>query len=203
MERGHFDTRRATRLNNAERLKELRPQQLLTEVGRLTLGMTCVDLGSGTGVFAIPMAEIVGESGKVFAVDNSRDMLDYISAQASPQIALVEADASRTGLPGGIADVCLAAFLLHETASPSEVVAEAFRLLKTGGSLLIVEWRIDARIGPPADIRISPEKARQLLMTAGFASGGYRVWSENHYVICGAKSVGPDQVQPMNSRNGE
>ncbi len=188
MERGHFDTRRFERLNNPGRIKELRPAELLTQVAELSAGMTCVDLGSGTGVFALPMAQIVGATGVVYAVDNSRDMLNYlVSANPGPQLKTVEAEVSMTGLDPDSADVCLAAFVLHELPDPSPALVEAHRLLKPGGRIVIVEWRMDSRIGPPADVKISPERARQLLNSAGFDPGDYRNWSINHYVIVGRK----------------
>ena len=194
MERGHFDTRRLERLNNPGRLKELRPEQLLTQVAGVSRGMTCLDLGSGTGVFALPMAEIVGETGTVYALDNSRDVLDYLnSLNHGPQLKTVEADVAMTGLGAGIVDVCLAAFVLHELAlaDRSAAVAEAFRVLKPGGTIVIVEWRMDSRIGPPADVKISPERARELLNSAGFEPGDYREWSISHYVMTGSKRAGP------------
>ncbi len=188
MERGHFDTRRFERLNNPGRIQELRPVELLTEVAGIEAGTVCVDLGSGTGVFALPMAQIVGEAGAVYAVDNSRDMLDYlVSASPGPQLKMVEAEVSDTGLPAGIADFCLAAFILHELPDPSVALKEAHRLLTPGGKIVIVEWRIDSRIGPPADVKISPERARELLRTSGFDPAEDRNWSINHYVILGRK----------------
>ena len=180
---GHF-----SRLNNAERLSELRPLQLLKEVAGVTPGMTCVDLGSGTGAFALPMAEIVGRAGRVYAVDNDKDMLDYIATQdPGPQLVLVQADMARTGLESETANVCLAAFVLHEVASPETVLAEAFRLLKAGGLIAIAEWRMESRIGPPASVKISGEKARELLNLAGFEFESYRDWSINHYVVTARK----------------
>ncbi len=192
MERGHFDTRRFERLNNPGRLEELRPQALLTEVAGVSEGMTCVDLGSGTGVFAIPMAKIVGKMGSVYAVDNSRDMLDYlVSASPGTTLKVVLSDVSNTVLPSAIADLCLAAFVLHELPDPSTALKEALRLLKPGGKIVIVEWRMDSRIGPPSDVKISLERARELLRTTGFEPGEDRNWSINHYVIVGRKPTLP------------
>ena len=188
MERGHFDTRRFERLNNPDRLEELRPLVLLREVAGIAEGMTCVDLGSGTGVFALPMADLVGRKGAVYAVDNSRDMLDYlVSVRPGPNLKVIQSEVSDTVLPSAIADVCLAAFVLHELPDPSAAVKEAFRLLKPGGRIVIVEWRLDSRIGPPADVKIAPERARDLLRTAGFEPHSDRNWSINHYVIDGRK----------------
>ncbi len=197
MERGHFDTRRFERLNNPGRIEELRPLDLLAEVAVVKPGIVCVDLGSGTGVFALPMARIVGKEGAVYAVDNSRDMLDYLtSSSPGPQLKMVEADVSDTGLPAGIADFCLAAFILHELPDPLTALVEAHRLLTPGGKIAIVEWRMDSRIGPPADVKISPERARELLRTTGFDPAEDWNWSINHYVIVGRKTTLPSTPAP-------
>jgi len=81
MTQDHFDIKRAPLLDNEERIKELRPQQLLTQVAGITKGMTCVDLGCGTGTFSLPMAYCIGSEGIIYAVDDSAEMLEHIRAK--------------------------------------------------------------------------------------------------------------------------
>jgi ubiquinone/menaquinone biosynthesis C-methylase UbiE len=188
MATGNGFSGRVDRLNNAERLKELRPGELLAGVAGVREGMVCVDLGCGTGVFTVPMADLVGAAGRVYAVDTSREMLDYVAARRpGPQVTLVQADAGRTGLEGDSTDVCVAAFVLHEVASPSDLLAEAYRLLAPDGVVTVVEWKADVRRGPPPGVRIGSEKTRELLARAGFAGDAYVDWSENHYAVTSKK----------------
>jgi ubiquinone/menaquinone biosynthesis C-methylase UbiE len=183
-----LDGDRFARLSNPERVEELRPAGLLTEVAGVSEGMTCVDLGCGTGVFALPMADLVGLSGAVYAVDNNHDMLDYIRTQhPPPSLRLVRADATRTGLPDGIADICLLAFVLHEFKAPHEALKESRRLLRPTGKAVIVEWRMESDKGPPLEIRIPKKKAETLLAESGLTPGSYVNWSNRHYVIVGTK----------------
>jgi ubiquinone/menaquinone biosynthesis C-methylase UbiE len=134
------------------------------------------------------MAEMVGAAGKVYAVDSSREMLDYIAAQGpGPQVTLVQVDAGRTGLAANSTNVCVAAFVLHEVASPLMLLAEAYRLLVPGGLVAIVEWKMEARRGPPPEAKIGGDRARELLSRAGFAREEYFDWSESHYAIKGRK----------------
>ena len=193
-ENGVFDTTRAGRLNNPERINELRPAELLKDIAGLRPGMTCVDIGSGTGVFSSRMAEIVGPAGVVYAVDNSEEMLNNLRSMNSPaNLKLVKADATGTGLEGGCADICLMAFILHEVASPEGILAEAYRLLKPGGIAVVVEWKMEANHGPPPRIRISTEKAKLLFRQVGLLYEKYIDWSRNHYVITGRK---PEKTDP-------
>ena len=180
---------RVQRLNDRGRVDELMPTRLLRETG-VAKGIICVDLGSGTGVFAFPMADLVGETGLVYAVDSSAGMIDYLRNTAlRPNLRLIQADAGHTGLDGEIADFCLLAFILHEVSDPEAILAETSRILKPGGKAAVVEWRMDARRGPAPQIRIPKEKALRLLEQDGFAVIKQQDWSPNHYVIIGQKKV--------------
>ena len=53
------------------------PAKTLKAAG-LTKGMTFIDLGCGEGFFAIPAAQIVGEKGRVYAVDINADAIELL-----------------------------------------------------------------------------------------------------------------------------
>jgi len=189
MNEGIFNTKQARKLDNPGRVSDLRPQELLRNVARIASGNTCVDFGSGTGMFALPMAELVGNMGKVYAIDNSADMMAYIKAKNPPtNLILINSDVERTGLNSQIADMCLLAFILHEVKEPDNLIAEAFRLLKHKGKLVIVEWKADLDSpGPPRKRRISKERIEQLFVHVGLTLASYMDWSQNHYVALGNK----------------
>ncbi len=185
----HFDTSKAARLDNEGRIKELRIQELLRDVGKIKGGTIAVDLGAGTGTFALRLAPLLGTRGKVYAVDDSNDMLGILkSRNPPPNLNRVKADFTATGLESGIADFCLAAFILHETKEPQKVLDEAYRLLKPGGRLLAVEWRAEFDSpGPPQKIRVSLEKMEEMFVAAGFKDFTSAVWTEKHYYSIGVK----------------
>ncbi len=185
MTEGHFNTKRAPVLDNEERLKELRIDKLLTDIAGIAKGMTCVDLGCGTGTFSFPMILQVGEEGVVYAVDDSAEMLDHLRTKnPPPNLRLVHSDAAQTGLDSQIADFCLMASILHEVKQADMLVAEAFRLLKPGGKLLIMEWKAELDSpGPPRKIRLSKEQVNQLSSQAGFSGFKYLDWTKTRYVV--------------------
>ncbi len=185
----HFNIERAPVLENQERLAELRIDKLFSDSVEIKEGMTCVDLGSGTGVFSFALANYVGENGVVYAVDDSNEMLEYIRKKQPPQnMLLIHRDAGDTGLESEIADVCLLAFILHEVNTPDRLVNEAYRLLNPNGKVLIVEWNAEhTPKGPPVDVRITKDKLRQLFNQSGFADFIYIDWSINHYVAVGIR----------------
>jgi ubiquinone/menaquinone biosynthesis C-methylase UbiE len=191
MEEGIFDVKHAQKLDNPERVRDLRPLELLKSVAGVVNGDTCVDFGSGTGMFALPMSELVGSQGKIYAVDRSLEMLDYIRKKhPSENFVLINGDVERTGLDSQIADLCLLAFILHEVKKPDNLLAEAYRLLKSGGKLVIVEWKADSDSpGPPRKLRISKYQIEKLFGQAGLIMENYLDWSTNHYVAVGKKGI--------------
>ncbi|MFC1977870.1 class I SAM-dependent methyltransferase [Chloroflexota bacterium] len=187
----HLDTReRIQRLESEERLKKLRPNELIKDLAGVTRGMTCVDLGCGTGTLSFPMVVSVGDQGIVYAVDNSAEMLEYIRAKNPPKnLKLVQCDASQTGLSSQIADSCLMALVLHDIEQPERVMAEAFRLLKPQGKAVVIELREDFDSPHHSrDKRIGREHVEQLFKQGGFSCFEYTNWSKSQYVATGIKS---------------
>ena len=189
MNEGIFDIKQAKKLDNPERIRELRPQELLRDIAQIHSGNTCIDFGSGTGIFALPMAELVGSKGKVYAIDNSIEMLGHIRVKHPPNnLNLLHADVKKTGLDSQIANTCFLAFILHEIRGPRNLIAEAFRILKADGRLVVVEWKADLDSpGPPRKARIPQEQITRLCSEAGLTSLKYIDWSKNHYVVIGKK----------------
>lgn len=189
MSDGCFDIKKASKLDSEGRIKELRPYDLLKDVAGVASGMVCIDFGSGTGTFALPMAQFVGNEGKVYAVDNSTDMLEHIQAKKPPtNLILVQHHVGQTGLDSQIADLCLLAFILHEVKVPNYVMTEASRLLKPEGKVVVVEWKADLDSpGPPRNRRITKEQVEGLFRQAGLSLIEYIDWSRNHYVAKGNK----------------
>jgi len=54
-----------------------RPDQIIKAIG-LKPGQNIADIGAGGGYFSLRFAEIVGEEGKVYAVDTNPKFLEFI-----------------------------------------------------------------------------------------------------------------------------
>jgi ubiquinone/menaquinone biosynthesis C-methylase UbiE len=189
MNEGIFDVKRAGMLDTPGRARELRPRELLKEVAEVRRGQTGVDFGSGTGFFALPMAEMVGEEGRVYAVDNSEVMQAHLREKSPPSnLETVRADVTATGLPDAVAEICLLSSILHEVKEPARLVAEAARLLKPGGRMVVVEFRADVDSpGPPRRRRIPRGQLERLFAQAGITFLSYREWSALYYAAVGEK----------------
>ena len=109
----------------------------------INVGDTAIDLGCGMGYFSIPLAKLVGEAGKVIAVDLQSQMLAGLRRRAEkfdllPRIQTHQASQDRIGLSDK-ADFVLAFWMVHEVHDPRSFLAQIYRLLKDNGRLLIAE----------------------------------------------------------------
>jgi len=106
-------------------------------------GMTVLDVGCGVGYFTIPMARMVGDSGKVIAVDLQQQMLDMLRRRAEKagvigQIELQKCEQDRLGVHVE-ADFALVFAMLHEVPDQARLLGEVRECLKPGGKLLLAE----------------------------------------------------------------
>jgi ubiquinone/menaquinone biosynthesis C-methylase UbiE len=168
-----FPASQAQRLEDPERLVWLPPADVLRAL-TLQIGQTVVDVGAGTGFFAVPLAHAIGPNGKVYAVDAQAQMLQWISAKIEKagltNIVLVHAEASATTLPPSSCDLYLTANVWHELEDRETVLTEAKRVLKPAGRIAILDWRPDVErvAGPPLDHRIASDDVQDELRRSGF-----------------------------------
>jgi ubiquinone/menaquinone biosynthesis C-methylase UbiE len=178
----------AEHLDSEERIRALKPEKLI-EISGIKAGMTGVDLGCGTGAFALPIMSVLGPAGKLYCIDLSPEAIERFRSKNLPaNMDVMVGDAAATKLPGGIADFVLMALLLHEVDRPDKVLAEAYRLLKVGGKALVMEWREDDEHGgPPKNLRIGRQQMERLLRDAGFSGLEYNAYRVAQYAAWGFK----------------
>jgi len=140
-----------------------------------TKGMTMADLGSGPGFFTIPMAQITGEKGLVYAVDSNQNILDNLKENIAKSgvnpkvIKIVKNDVCHTGIPNESVDLVLFANVLHEVADRKAFFQEVKRISKITALIVDVDWKkIQTEHGPPLESRLSEDEANQILSESGF-----------------------------------
>jgi SAM-dependent methyltransferase len=120
----HQDARAAA---TGERLARLLP---------LTGEERALDVGTGAGAFALALAPLVRE---VVGVDVVPELLEQARARAPENVELVEADGRSLPFPAASFDLVCSARTLHHTTRPELVVAELTRVLRPGGTMLLVD----------------------------------------------------------------
>lgn len=156
----------------------LEPERIVAGLG-LKKGDHVADFGAGHGYFTIPLARAVGRDGKVYAIDIQSATLDMIRSKAAFEhllnIECVWADLDEQGgshLKDRFIDFVVVASVLFQAEHKDVLLHEAWRILREGGRLAMIEWDAasltSSPFGPPQSMRIKKESARALTIQAGF-----------------------------------
>jgi ubiquinone/menaquinone biosynthesis C-methylase UbiE len=186
-----FDPDNRAALLKAERRERWAPSRFLSQLN-LRAGQTVLDLGCGPGFWTLPLTEIVGPSGTVWALDVSQEMLDALAARNPPaQVRPVRSELPVISLPEvpdspypGV-DWIWAAFIFHEVEPPERLAAEMRRVTRPGGRVAVLDWRPDAASdnGPPRSHRFTAAQVGEHLRAAGFRNAS-RIWQdEEAYLV--------------------
>ena len=116
----------------------IRPRfKLLREAG-IEAGFCILDFGCGPGGYTVPLAELVGTSGKIYALDKHPLAIKEVKKRAARKgieiIETIESDCN-TGLPDNIVDMVLLYDTFHKLSRPDDILQELNRVLKSGGTL--------------------------------------------------------------------
>jgi ubiquinone/menaquinone biosynthesis C-methylase UbiE len=119
-------------LERATREQEEEPKKLLKAL-KLEEGMVVADIGAGSGYHTFRLAPVVGDKGKILAVDIQPEMIKNVETILSKE--------DDPKLPDNTADMILMVDVYHEFAYPYEMTEKMIKALKPGGRLVFVEFK--------------------------------------------------------------
>ncbi len=140
----------------------------------LTTGQSAADIGCGPGYFTLGLAEIVGTSGKVLAVDIQPEGLEWIQRKVknTPWQKVISTHLARPEALNitGKFDLILNFWMLHEVPDQKRFIKEISGLMKSNSKYILVEPR--GHVGPKAFA-----EEIKLIESLGFKVQEYpRVW---------------------------
>lgn len=137
---------------------------------RLAPDALVADVGAGTGYFAVRFAHMLPK-GRVFAVDVEPDMVKHLRERAKREglanVVAVAGAPADPKLPEPV-DLVVLVDVYHHVESREQYFRNLQRSLRPGGRVAIIDFRLDARQGPPRAARVAPEQVRNELAAAGY-----------------------------------
>lgn len=167
-----------------------RPKDVVDAM-KIEPGMTVADVGAGTGYFEPWLSRAVGAKGTVLALDVEPDMVRYLTERAArEQLTNVRPALASTDDPklpaGGVARV-LVVDTWHHIADREAYAAKLRSGLAAGGEVFIVDFKLDAKRGPPPQHRLSPEQIVRELTAAGLVARIATTSLPEQYIVVGSR----------------
>jgi ubiquinone/menaquinone biosynthesis C-methylase UbiE len=126
----------------AERDRWQRPADVIDSL-KLKEGDIVADVGCGVGYFSLKLGPKVGEHGTVLAEDILDESLTFLRIRAflrhESNIDGIHGDVDDPRLPSAGVDAVLIANSYHEFTKPLAILDRAFRALRSGGRLVVLD----------------------------------------------------------------
>jgi SAM-dependent methyltransferase len=103
----------------------------------LRSGWRCLEVGPGTGQFALRLAEVVGDAGGVLAVDIDTRLAAPV---AGPNLEVLRLDIRTEPLPQDVFDLVHARLVIEHLPDRADVIAKLAAALKPGGWLVVEDF---------------------------------------------------------------
>ena len=139
-------------------------------------GMIVADFGSGSGAYALLIAEKLAGTGHIYAIDVQKDLLRRTHNEAQKRklsaLSILWGDLENHGgskLADVSVDLVLISNLLFQAENKETLLAEAFRILRATGQLAMIDWSDSFEgMGPEKKDVVNKEKALTLVRANGF-----------------------------------
>ncbi len=121
----------------------------------IATGQTVVEVGCGPGFFTLDLAEMVGESGHLIAIEPLADFVEMVKGKVEmaglTNVEVLTRDALNTGLEDKSVDlVLLFGVIPFPTLPLGKLLPEMHRILKNDGTLAV--WLFPTTAGVPTAI---------------------------------------------------
>ena len=168
-------------LDDPARDEYQKPHEVIAALG-LREGETIADIGAGSGYFTLRFAHHVGDSGRIYAVDVSPDMIRHVNRNIRNlkvnNVITVLSDNDDPLLADGSIDRFFICDTWHHIENQTKYLALMKKMLKPGGQVIMIDFqKRDLPIGPPMGMKISRED-----LLAQMKNNGYRLLKEHTFL---------------------
>lgn len=148
-------------------MRFVNPQNLVAQLN-LKNGDVVADFGSGAGFFTLAAAGQVGNDGMVYAVDVQQSKLVATQSMAvqqghsNVQTVMADLDKPFDKIQAVSCDYVIMTSVLHQVGNRAALLQNAYKILKTGGKILALEWKSEKTpFGPAMERRVPPQQLEQ------------------------------------------
>jgi ubiquinone/menaquinone biosynthesis C-methylase UbiE len=139
-------------------------------------GDTVADIGAGTGYFLETLSSLVGQEGKLYAVDVQKNLVEAMGDLARTKnlnnVEVIWGDcdeANGSKIPTDVVDVAILVNTLFQFEKKDDAMQELKRILRPGGKLFIIDWSESfSGLGPQPEQVITDTVAKDFAAQAGF-----------------------------------
>ena len=178
----------AKRFDTPDRPTWQKPESLMALMG-IEPGMTVADLGAGTGFFLGYLSKVVGEKGRVLALDVEPTLISHMANRAEQagwsNVETRHIPYDSPGLEPASVDRILIVNTWHHIDARADYSAKLLKALRPGGAIFVVDYTLEAEHGPPKAHRLSPERVAAELTGGGFETEVLAEELPRQYVVVG------------------
>lgn len=136
--------------NDVKRWLRGEGEAFLKDIG-IRKGQTILDFGCGVGHYTVPAAKVVGEEGKVYAIDKDRDALEQLMQTAESEgfknvVPIKTSGELKINLANESVDVVILYDVLHymNVKERRKIYGEVYRILKSDGFFSIYPKHLES-----------------------------------------------------------
>jgi ubiquinone/menaquinone biosynthesis C-methylase UbiE len=145
-------------------------------------GMAVVDIGAGTGLFAMMLSDAVGPGGRVYAEEVlekfSRFIADRAEREHRTNVVSVMGTTTEVGLPPESVDFAFACDVYHHFDHPVEMLASIRRALRRDGTLVLVDFSREP--GQSPEWILDHVRAGEAQVTGEIERAGFELLAADH-----------------------
>ncbi|MEM1415021.1 MAG: class I SAM-dependent methyltransferase, partial [Myxococcota bacterium] len=171
-----------------------KPEKVVGLLGNVA-GQTLVDLGAGTGYFLPYLSAAAGAEGRVIALDVEPNMVAHMEARIAEaelgNVSVKRCPPDAPGLPAASADVVLVVDTWHHFPDREAYVGRLKDVLRPGGRVLVIDFTLEAPMGPPPAMRLPARTVARELASAGLPAEVLEETLPHQYAVLATAPLKP------------